>query len=112
MSAIDPRLSANVCLRVAAARLKTQRKRILMLRVTASPLGHLQSRLAQTETGAIVALPIPGLYQNPQAVLVIVHHSFARSLDVLNAPASADRDWDGKTVRSRVSAALPNQITE
>jgi 4-hydroxy-3-polyprenylbenzoate decarboxylase len=95
MSAIASGISSNLLVRAADVALKERRKLILMVRESPFHLGHLRSMTALAEMGAIIAPPIPGFYNNPQTVAEIVDHSVDRVLDLLGAPDSQIRRWQG-----------------
>ena len=95
MSAIAAGISSNLLIRAADVILKERRKLILMVRETPFHLGHLRTMTSLTEMGAIIAPPIPGLYNKPQTVMDIIDHSVDRVMDLLALPAADAKRWDG-----------------
>jgi 4-hydroxy-3-polyprenylbenzoate decarboxylase len=95
MSAIAAGISSNLLVRAADVALKERRKLILMVREMPFHLGHLRSMTALAEMGAIIAPPVPGFYHQPQTALDLVDHCVDRVLDLLGAPNTATRRWDG-----------------
>src|SRR5580704_8046941 len=95
MSAIAGGISSNLLVRAADVILKEKRKLILLVRESPFHLGHLRNMTALAEMGAIIAPPIPGFYNNPQTVMELVDHSVDRILDLLGAPDSQVRRWQG-----------------
>ncbi len=95
MSAIAHGISSNLLVRAADVTLKERRKLILMVRESPFHLGHLRSMTALAEMGAIIAPPVPGFYHHPQTVMEIVDQSVDRVLDLIGAPDTAVRRWEG-----------------
>ena len=87
--------TSTALLRAADVALKERRRLILMVRESPFHLGHLRNMTALAEMGAIIAPPIPGFYNNPQTVMELVDHSVDRILDLLGAPDSQVRRWQG-----------------
>lgn len=95
MSAIACGISSNLLVRAADVALKERRKLILMVRESPLHLGHLRTMAALAETGAIIAPPVPGFYNQPETVLDLVDHSIDRILDLLGIPSPAAKRWGG-----------------
>lgn len=95
MSAIACGISSNLLIRAADVTLKERRKLILMVRESPLHLGHLRTMAALAETGAIIAPPVPGFYNQPETVLDLVDHSIDRILDLLGIPSPAAKRWGG-----------------
>jgi len=95
MSAIACGISSNLIVRAADVALKERKRLILMVRETPFHLGHLRTMTALTETGAIIAPPIPGFYNNPQTIEDLVDSSIDRVLDLLGLPDDAVKRWQG-----------------
>lgn len=95
MSAIACGISSNLLIRAADVTLKERRKLILMVRESPLHLGHLRTMAALAETGAIIAPPVPGFYNQPETVLDLVDHSVDRILDLLGIPSPEAKRWGG-----------------
>ncbi|MGH9657702.1 MAG: UbiX family flavin prenyltransferase [Bryobacteraceae bacterium] len=96
MSAIAHGVSSNLLVRAADVTLKERRKLILMVRETPLHLGHLRTLVALSEMGAIIAPPIPALYNKPETVMDLVNHSIDRVLDLLGLPSPGTKRWSGE----------------
>ncbi len=95
MSAIAWGISSNLLVRAADVALKEGRKLVLMVRESPLHLGHLRTMAALAETGAIIAPPVPGFYNQPETVLDLVDHSVDRILDLLGIPSPEAKRWGG-----------------
>ena len=95
MSAIAAGISSNLMIRAADVTLKERRRLILMVRESPFHLGHLRTMAALTETGAIIAPPIPGFYNHPVSIDDLVDSSLDRILDLLGLDDQEVRRWNG-----------------
>ena len=75
--------------------LKERRPLILMVRETPLHAGHLETMLKLAQIGAIIAPPLPALYQQPKSIDEMIDHSIARILDLLNIEHSLSKSWSG-----------------
>ncbi|HKM95708.1 MAG TPA: UbiX family flavin prenyltransferase [Buttiauxella sp.] len=82
MASIAHCLTDNLLTRAADVVLKERRRLVLLARETPLNLGHLRNMTQVTEMGGIIFPPVPALYQRPQSVDHIIHHSVVRALDL------------------------------
>ena len=62
--------------------MKERRRLVLLLRETPLTAGHLRNMLTLTESGGIVAPPVPAFYTRPKTLDDIVDHTVGRALDL------------------------------
>jgi flavin prenyltransferase len=73
--------TTNLLTRAADVTLKERRRLVLMLRATPLTITHLRSMQAVTESGGIIAPPVPAFYPRPSTIDDLVTYSVARILD-------------------------------
>ena len=64
---------------------------VLMVRETPLTMTHLRSMQAVTESGGIVAPPVPVFYSRPTSIDELVAHSVARVLDLFDIDVGIPR---------------------
>jgi flavin prenyltransferase len=79
--------------RAADVTLKERRRLVLMVRETPLTLTHLRNMVAATESGAIIAPPVPAFYTRPTAVGDLVDQTVGRVLDLFDVSTGAFRRW-------------------
>lgn len=94
LSAIANCFSDNLISRAADVTLKEGRPLVLMVRETPLHLGHLRLMTAAAEAGAVIAPPVPALYNRPASVAELVDHSARRVLERLGVHVGG-REWCG-----------------
>jgi 4-hydroxy-3-polyprenylbenzoate decarboxylase len=82
LSEIAAGTTSNLLTRAADVTLKERRRLVLLVRETPLTLGHIRSMAAATESGAIIAPPVPAFYMSPKSIDDIVTHTAARALDL------------------------------
>jgi 4-hydroxy-3-polyprenylbenzoate decarboxylase len=85
--------TTNLLTRAADVTLKERRRLVLMLRETPLTMTHLRAMQAVTESGGIIAPPVPAFYTRPQTIDDIVTYSVARVLDLFDIDVDIPR-WD------------------
>lgn len=93
MSAIAHSVTDNLLTRAADVALKERRRLVLLLRETPLTAGHLKNMLALTESGGIVAPPVPAFYTRPQTLNDIVDHTIGRALDLFGIDTGEFSRW-------------------
>ena len=83
LSGIANSSSDNLLVRAADVTLKERRRLVLVVRETPLHLGHLRLMMQATEIGAIIAPPVPALYNKPKTLADVVNQSVGRVLDLL-----------------------------
>ncbi len=86
-------LATTLMTRAADVMLKERRRLVLAPRETPLHLGHLRNMVAVTETGAIIAPPMPAFYARPASVDDLVDHQVGRWLDLLGLDNDLVRRW-------------------
>jgi 4-hydroxy-3-polyprenylbenzoate decarboxylase len=99
LSEIATGVTSNLLTRSADVVLKERRRLVLMVRETPLHAGHLKSMLAVTESGGIIAPPVPAFYTKPNTVDDIINHTVGRILDLFDLEMHSMKRWgeNGKT---------------
>ena len=95
MSEIASGVTSSLVTRAADVTLKERRRLVLMVRETPLHAGHLRTMLQLTETGAIVAPPVPAFYAAPESLDAMVTQSVGRVLDLFALDTGEVRRWTG-----------------
>ncbi len=93
MSEIAQSITSNLLTRAADVVLKERRRLVLMLRETPLTAGHLKNMLAVTESGGIIAPPVPAFYIRPQTVEDLIDHAVGRVLDLFDIEMEGVQRW-------------------
>jgi 4-hydroxy-3-polyprenylbenzoate decarboxylase len=93
MSAIAHTITDNLLTRAADVALKERRKLVLLLRETPLTTSHIKNMLAITESGGIIAPPVPAFYIRPQSLEDIVNHTVGRALDLFGIDTGTVERW-------------------
>lgn len=102
--------TGNVLTRAADVTLKERRRLVLLTRETPLHAGHIKAMLAATESGAIIAPPVPAFYIKPVSLDEVVTHTVARVLDLFDLHHPAGKRWGedvGRPVRDHRPAVSP-----
>ena len=95
LSAIVHSYADNLLIRAADVVLKEHRRLVLMPRESPLHAGHCELLLKACQLGAIIAPPMPALYNNPQTIDDLINHSVGRVLDLFDIDAGIVRRWEG-----------------
>jgi 4-hydroxy-3-polyprenylbenzoate decarboxylase len=98
LSEIATGVTSNLLTRSADVVLKERRRLVLMVRETPLHAGHLKSMLAVTESGGIIAPPVPAFYTRPQDANDIIDHTIGRVLDLFDLEMPAINRWGAASV--------------
>jgi 4-hydroxy-3-polyprenylbenzoate decarboxylase len=92
----------NLLVRAADVQLKERRRLVLLARESPLHLGHLRTMAQVTESGAIVAPPLPAFYLKPQSLAEVVDQIACRAINLLDLPgvSAPARAWAGETARA------------
>ncbi len=93
MSAIANGITDNLLTRAAEVVMKDRRRLVLLLRETPLTAGHLRNMLTLTESGGIVAPPVPAFYTRPKTLDDIVDHTVGRALDLFGIDTGEFPRW-------------------
>jgi 4-hydroxy-3-polyprenylbenzoate decarboxylase len=95
LSEIATGVTSSLMTRAADVVLKERRKLVLMVRETPFHTGHLRTMTALSEMGAIIAPPLPALYQKPASIDEMISQSAARVLDLFDIEVESIQRWQG-----------------
>ncbi|WP_454617650.1 UbiX family flavin prenyltransferase [Bradyrhizobium cenepequi] len=93
MSEIASGVTTTLLTRAADVMLKERRPLALMVRETPLHTGHLRTMTALSETGAIIAPPVPAFYAKPDSLDDMVEHTVGRVLDLFGIDIGVVRRW-------------------
>jgi flavin prenyltransferase len=103
MSEIAQSITSNLLTRAADVVLKERRRLVLMLRETPLTAGHLKNMLAVTESGGIIAPPVPAFYIRPQTIEDLIDHAVGRVLDLFDIEMEGVQRWGETTILEDVA---------
>lgn len=95
LSAIAHSYADNLLVRAADVVLKEQRRLVLMPRETPLHVGHCKLMYEAAQIGAIIAPPMPALYNRPETIDDIINHSVGRVLDLFGIDPGIVKRWAG-----------------
>ncbi len=103
--------TSNLLTRAADVTLKERRRLVLMLRETPLTMTHLRSMQAVTESGGVIAPPVPAFYTRPATIDDLVTHSVARVLDLFDLEVDIPRWAEPGTAPDRAAIATNGRAT-
>ena len=95
LSAIAHSYAENLLVRAADVVLKERRRLVLMPRETPLHVGHCKLLYEAAQIGAIIAPPMPALYNRPETIDDIINHSAGRVLDLFGIDPGILKRWAG-----------------
>jgi 4-hydroxy-3-polyprenylbenzoate decarboxylase len=101
MSEIAHGITSNLLTRAADVVLKERRRLVLLVRETPLTAGHLRTMLAVTESGGIIAPPVPAFYTRPGTLGELVDHTVGRVLDLFDIEIEGMQRWQGMPLPER-----------
>jgi 4-hydroxy-3-polyprenylbenzoate decarboxylase len=109
MSEIAYSVTSNLLTRAADVVLKERRRLVLMLRETPLTAGHIQNMLTVTQSGGIIAPPVPAFYIRPKTIEDLVDHAVGRVLDLFDIEMEGMQRWGETSALEEVAelAELP-----
>jgi flavin prenyltransferase len=93
LSEIATGTTQNLLTRAADVVLKERRRLVLMVRETPLHAGHLKTMLQVTESGGIIAPPVPAFYMGATTIEEIVDHTVGRVLDLFDIEIDEMQRW-------------------
>lgn len=96
MSAVAHSITDNLLTRAADVALKERRRLVLLLRETPLTTTHIKNMLAITESGGIIAPPVPAFYIRPKSLEDIINHTVGRALDLFEIDTGKVERWGEK----------------
>ncbi len=94
LSGIANSFNVNLLIRAADVTLKEQRRLVLMVRETPFHKGHLRLMLQATESGAVIAPPIPAFYKHPRTITELIDQAIGRILGLFQIRVDIFERWD------------------
>jgi flavin prenyltransferase len=91
MSELANGITGNLLTRAGDVVLKERRRLVLLLRESPLTAIHIRNMLALTESGAIIAPPVPAFYTRPQTLDDMVRHTIGRALDLFDIDTNFQR---------------------
>ena len=110
LSGIANSFNVNLLIRAADVTLKEQRRLVLMVRETPFHKGHLRLMLQATESGAVIAPPIPAFYKHPRTITELIDQAIGRILGLFQIKVDIFERWDEEDgARSRKVMVLDKE---
>jgi len=110
LSGIANSFNVNLLIRAADVTLKEQRRLVLMVRETPFHKCHLRLMLQATESGAVIAPPIPAFYKHPRTITELIDQAIGRILGLLQIMVDIFERWDEEDgARSRKVMVLDRE---
>ena len=97
MAMISNSINSNLMVRAADVTLKEKRRLVLLIRETPLHLGHLRLLTNLAEIGAMIHLPVPAFYHNPQTLDDIINQTVGKTLDSFGINHNLFKRWQGLT---------------
>jgi 4-hydroxy-3-polyprenylbenzoate decarboxylase len=108
MSELANGITTNLLTRAGDVVLKERRRLVLLLRESPLTAIHIRNMLALTESGAIIAPPVPAFYSRPRTLDDIVRHTIGRALDLFDIDTDFQR-WGEESNNQRKDNHEPHQ---
>ena len=109
MSELANGITTNLLTRAGDVVLKERRRLVLLLRESPLTAIHIRNMLALTESGAIIAPPVPAFYARPRTLDDIVKHTIGRVLDLFDIDSGFQRWGEGSGCASPSDVVLMPQ---
>ena len=91
MSELANGITSNLLTRAGDVVLKERRRLVLLLRESPLTTIHLRNMLALSESGAVIAPPVPAFYALPKTIDEVVRHTVGRVLDLFDIDTDFSR---------------------
>ncbi len=95
LSGIVHSYADDLLTRAADVCLKEQRPLILMPRESPLHRGHCKLLYEASKLGAVIAPPLPALYNRPKTIDDVINHSVGRVLDLVGIDSDLVKRWSG-----------------
>lgn len=103
-------VTSTLLTRAADVVLKERRRLVLLVRETPLTATHIRSMLAVTESGGIIAPPVPAFYTRPQTVDDIVDHTVGRVLDLFDIDMTGMQRWGEDTTTREKTGTVDDSV--
>ena len=84
MSELANGITSNLLTRAGDVVLKERRRLVLLLRESPLTTIHIRNMLALSESGGVIAPPVPAFYALPKTIDEVVRHTVGRVLDLFD----------------------------
>jgi flavin prenyltransferase len=91
MSELANGITSNLLTRAGDVVLKERRRLVLLLRESPLTTIHIRNMLALSESGAVIAPPVPAFYALPKTIDEMVKHTVGRVLDLFDIDTDFSR---------------------
>jgi flavin prenyltransferase len=91
MSELANGITSNLLTRAGDVVLKERRRLVLLLRESPLTTIHIRNMLALSESGAVIAPPVPAFYALPKTIDEVVRHTVGRVLDLFDIDTDFSR---------------------
>ncbi len=95
LSAIVHSYSDTLLTRAADVVLKERRRLVLMPRETPLHAGHCKLLYEAATLGAVIAPPVPAMYNRPRTLDDVINHTVGRVLDLFDIDTGMLKRWSG-----------------
>ena len=108
MSELANGITSNLLTRAGDVVLKERRRLVLLLRESPLTTIHLRNMLALSESGAVIAPPVPAFYALPKTIDEMVKHTVGRVLDLFDIDTDFSR-WGEQSSDVPSASAISNR---
>src|SRR3984893_19012074 len=108
MSELANGITSNLLTRAGDVVLKERRRLVLLLRESPLTTIHIRNMLALSESGAVIAPPVPAFYARPRTLDDMVKHTIGRVLDLFDIDSDFQR-WGEESNGAPSAAAFCTQ---
>lgn len=95
LSGIVHSYADNLLVRAADVVLKERRRLVLLPRESPLHTGHCKLLYEASTLGAVIAPPMPAMYNRPETIDDIINHTVSRVLDQFDIDSGCAARWDG-----------------
>ena len=108
MSELANGITSNLLTRAGDGVLKERRRLVLLLRESPLTTIHIRNMLALSESGAVIAPPVPAFYALPKTIDEVVRHTVGRVLDLFDIDTDFSR-WGEQSSDVPSASAISNR---
>jgi flavin prenyltransferase len=108
MSELANGITSNLLTRAGDVVLKERRRLVLLLRESPLTTIHIRNMLALSESGAVIAPPVPAFYALPKTIDEVVRHTVGRVLDLFDIDTDFSR-WGEQSSDVPSASAISNR---
>jgi flavin prenyltransferase len=108
MSELANGITSNLLTRASDVVLKERRRLVLLLRESPLTTIHIRNMLALSESGAVIAPPVPAFYALPKTIDEVVRHTVGRVLDLFDIETDFSR-WGEQSSDDPSASAISSR---